>query len=157
MHRDVAPANVLLSTTGDVKLGDLGLAKATALADRTAGGTRKGRYAYMAPEQLAGEAVTSATDQFGLAVMLVELVAGARPFAGESPWVLLDAIRESPREDVLARVPPDVRAIAMRALSFDPRHRYESIEAMRAELVAAQRRREPAGPHDVMALVAGQR
>ena len=49
MHRDVGPANVLVSTTGDVKLGDFGIAKPTALADQTIAGTRKGRYAYMAP------------------------------------------------------------------------------------------------------------
>ena len=79
VHRDVGPANVLVSTTGDVKLADFGVAKATALADRTAAGTRKGRYSYMAPEQLAGEPVTAAADQFGLGVLLVELVDGSAP------------------------------------------------------------------------------
>ena len=49
MHRDVGPANVLVATTGDVKLGDFGIAKPTALADQTIAGTRKGRDAYMAP------------------------------------------------------------------------------------------------------------
>ena len=121
VHRDVGPANVLVSTTGDVKLGDFGIAKATALADRTAAGTRKGRYAYMAPEQLAGEPVTAAADQFGLGVTLVELVTGASPVRRADrcpPWELLDELRTAA---ALAELPEDLRAIAQRALAFDGR------------------------------------
>jgi serine/threonine-protein kinase len=141
VHRDVGPANVLVSTTGDVKLGDFGIAKATALADLTAAGARKGRYAYMAPEQLAGEPITSAADQFGLGVTLVELAAGARPFAGESPWVLLDAIRGGPRLDGLD---PDLAAIAGRMLAFEARDRYGSVADARRAIAGAQQRRPPA-------------
>jgi serine/threonine protein kinase len=142
VHRDVGPANVLVSTTGDVKLADFGIAKATALADRTAAGTRKGRYSYMAPEQLAGEPVTPAADQFGLGVMLVELVTGRRPFAGETPWALLDAIRGG-TELAMA---DDLCAIATRALAIDPADRFASVDEMRLAIAAAQRAREPAGP-----------
>ena len=150
VHRDVSPANVLVSTTGDVKLGDFGIAKATSLADRTAAGTRKGRYSYMAPEQLAGEPVTAAADQFGLAVTLVELVTGDRPFAGESPWALLDAIRAGAP---LATLAADVRAIAQRAFAFDARDRFASIEEMRAAVADAQRARVPAGIVELAAWV----
>ena len=148
VHRDVSPANVLVSTTGDVKLGDFGVAKATALADRTAAGTRKGRYCYMAPEQLAGEPVTPAADQFGLAATLVELVAGRRPFDGETPWARLDAIRAGPRLDAL---PADLRALAGRALALAAADRFASVDALRAELAAAQRARPPAGPLELAA------
>lgn len=147
VHRDVAPANVLVSTTGDVKLGDLGVAKLTALADRTAAGTRKGRFAYMAPEQLAGEPVTAAVDQFGLAVTLVELVTGHRPFAGQDrgaqPWELLEELRTPP---LLADLPEDLRAIAQRALAFDEAERFGSIDELRMAIATAQRVRPPAGP-----------
>ncbi|MBA2542010.1 MAG: serine/threonine protein kinase [Deltaproteobacteria bacterium] len=143
VHRDVGPANVLVSMTGDVKLADFGIAKATALADRTAAGTRKGRYSYMAPEQLAGEPVSQRSDQFGLGVMLVELITGKRPFAGETPWAVLDEIRAgAPRLDGLAA---DVHAIASRALAIDPRDRYPTIDAVRAEVAQVARGREPAG------------
>jgi serine/threonine-protein kinase len=135
VHRDVSPANTLVSSTGDVKLGDFGIAKATALADLTAAGTRKGRYAYMAPEQLAGEPVTAAADQFGLAVMLVELVTGARPFAGESPWALLEAVKAGPQLDALA---PDLAAIAARALAVAARDRFASTRELAAAIAAAQ-------------------
>jgi serine/threonine-protein kinase len=140
VHRDVGPDNVLVSTTGDVKLGDFGIAKPTALADLTITGTRKGRYAYMAPEQLAGDPVTTAADQFGLGVTLVELVAGTRPFAGENPWALRDAIRAGAALDGLAA---DLAAIAARALAFEPGDRYPSVDALRRDVADAQRRRAP--------------
>jgi serine/threonine protein kinase len=138
VHRDVSPANVLVSTTGDVKLGDFGIAKATSLADRTAAGVRKGRFAYMAPEQLAGEPVTAAADQFGLGATLVELVTGRRPFAGETPWALLDAIRGGPELGGLA---DDLRAIAARALAGAAADRFGSVEELRRAIAVAQRAR----------------
>jgi eukaryotic-like serine/threonine-protein kinase len=144
VHRDVGPANVLVSTTGDVKLGDFGIAKATALADLTAAGARKGRYAYMAPEQLAGEPVTGAADQFGLGVTLVELATGARPFAGELPWTLRDAIRGGLTPTALDGLAPDLAAIAARTLAFDARDRYASVDELRAAIAVAQRQRAPA-------------
>jgi len=151
VHRDVGPANVLVSTTGDVKLADFGIAKATALADRTAAGTRKGRYSHMAPEQLAGDPATPAADQFGLGVTLVELVTGGRPFAGEAPWALLEAIRSTPPD--LAALPADLRAIAARALAVDPAARFGSVAELRAAIAAARAAREPAGAHELAAWV----
>jgi eukaryotic-like serine/threonine-protein kinase len=150
VHRDVGPANVLVSTTGDVKLGDFGIAKATAFADHTAAGARKGRYAYMAPEQLAGEPVTGAADQFGLGVTLVELVTGARPFTGETPWALRDAIRGGP---ALGGLAPDLAAIATRSLAFDARDRFPSVAALRAAVAEAQRTRPPASAIELGAWV----
>lgn len=152
VHRDVGPANVLVSSSGDVKLADFGIAKATALADRTAAGTRKGRYSYMAPEQLAGEPVTAIADQFGLGVMLVELITGNRPFAGETPWAVLDQIRGGapPLDDLAA----DVRTIALRALAIDPRDRFASVDAMRVEIGAVARARPAAGAVELAAWLA---
>jgi serine/threonine-protein kinase len=153
VHRDVSPANVLVSTTGDVKLGDFGIAKATSLADRTAAGTRKGRYCYMAPEQLAGEPVTAAADQFGLGATLVELVTGARPFPGETPWTLLDQIRAG----TTLELADDLRAIASRALAFAAQDRFASIEEMRHAIAEAQRTRPPAGVVELAAWVTSRR
>jgi eukaryotic-like serine/threonine-protein kinase len=152
VHRDVGPANVLVSMTGDVKLGDFGIAKATALADRTAAGARKGRYSYMAPEQLAGEPVTAAADQFGLGVTLVELVAGRRPFPGETLGTLLEAIRAgAPELDGLA---PDVGAIAARALAVRAADRFASVDELRMTIAAVQRSRVPVGAPELAAWVA---
>ena len=155
VHRDVAPANILVSTTGDVKLGDFGVAKATALVDRTAAGTRKGRYAYMAPEQLAGAPVTAAADQFGLAVTLVELLVGQRPFPGQDldhpPWQLLDELRATP--PALAGVAADLHPLIARALAVEPRARFPSIDALRRALASVQRTRSPVDAADLAAWV----
>jgi serine/threonine protein kinase len=155
VHRDVAPANVLVSTTGDVKLGDFGVAKATALVDRTAAGTRKGRYAYMSPEQLAGAPVSGAADQFGLAVTLVELLVGHRPFPGQdlehAPWQLLDELRAT--RPVLDGIALELQPIIARALSIEARDRFASIDDFRRALAVIQRTRAHVGAAELAAWV----
>jgi len=132
VHRDISPANVLVSTTGDVKLADFGIAKATAHAELTAAGTRKGTYAYMSPEQLAGEPLGAASDQFGLAVTLAELITGRRVFAGDTPWATMEAIRAGAAD--LEGLGEDTMWILRRALAIDPRARYASIGELRRAL-----------------------
>jgi serine/threonine-protein kinase len=151
VHRDVSPSNVLVSMTGDVKLADFGIAKVTALEDLTAAGTRKGTYAYMAPEQLAGETVTPGSDQFGLAVTLVELVSGARPFTGDTPWATMEAIRAGTPE--LAGLAPDLEAVVRRALASDPAERFASVDDFRGAIDAIRRNRAPTGAAELAAWV----
>jgi len=153
VHRDVSPANVLVSSTGDVKLGDFGVAKATALADLTAAGTRKGKYAYMSPEQLAGDPLAPASDQFGLAATLVELVTGAPPFAGDTPWAIMEAIRAGAA--VLDGLAPDVRAIAQRALAPVPTDRFRTLGELASTIADARRSRPPCGPVELAAHILG--
>jgi serine/threonine protein kinase len=98
----------------------------------------------MAPEQLAGEPVTAASDQFGLAVTLIELVTGHRPFAGETPWTILDAIRGGTPD--LSGVPVELVSSVGRALSVAPAGRFASMLELRAAL--------PATPTDAPALAA---
>jgi serine/threonine-protein kinase len=100
----------------------------------------------MAPEQLAGDPLTAAADQFGLGVTLVELVAGARPFVGENPWQLRDAIQAGADITGLAA---DLAAIAARALAFDARDRYGSVDELRGAIAAAQQRRPLATAADL--------
>lgn len=132
VHRDVSPSNVLVSTTGDVKLSDFGIIKATALHELTGAGVRKGTYAYMSPEALAGEPLTPASDQFGLAVTLVELITGERPFAGDTPYAIMEAMRAgAPR---LAGLSAELELVVRRALAPDPRDRYSDAEEFRVAL-----------------------
>jgi serine/threonine-protein kinase len=154
VHRDLSPGNVLVSTTGDVKLADLGITKATALADLTAAGARRGTYAYMAPEQLEADAVSPATDQYALAVTLAELVTGQRVFAGESPWQTMEAIRAGARR--LDGLAADVVAIVTRATSLLPRDRFGSVDEFRRALEDLRRSRPPVGPSELAAWVRGR-
>jgi len=84
VHRDVNPRNVMLSIRGEVKLIDFGVAKADNRIDQTVGHTIKGKFAYMAPEQIDPDvgAVDGRADLFAVGLMLYELVAGHRPFHG---------------------------------------------------------------------------
>lgn len=150
VHRDVRPGNVLVSTTGDVKLADLGIAKITSRIDRTVSGQRKGQYRYMAPEQLAAEPVTAATDQFALGVTLAELLLGRRPFPDGQPWELLDLVRAGPD---LAGLPPDLHAICARALAIAPADRYPNVDTMRLAIADVQVTRPRVGAAELGAWV----
>src|SRR4029078_10401450 len=92
LHRDVGPANILVSRSGEVKLADLGLAKATLQRDKTHANVRKGTYAYMSPEQVAGEPLGPASDLFSFGILLHELLAGTRPFDGDTPHETMQRI-----------------------------------------------------------------
>jgi serine/threonine-protein kinase len=148
VHRDVSPSNILVSRAGEPKLGDFGIAKATALADLT-GGTRKGKYAYMSPEQLAGEPLSPATDQWSLGVTLLELVTGRRPFDADTPLATMDAIRAGAAAAIV--VAPDIAAIAARCFAIDPAARFATTEAMRLAIAAARRARPPVALPDLAA------
>jgi eukaryotic-like serine/threonine-protein kinase len=152
VHRDVSPSNVLVSRAGEVKLGDFGIAKATALADLT-GGTRKGKYAYMSPEQLVGEPLTGASDQFALGVTLVELATGTRPFDAETPLATMDNVRRGVRPD-LSALPADVAALAHRALAPAPDDRFATTEDLRQAVAAARRALPPVSLPELASWVA---
>jgi eukaryotic-like serine/threonine-protein kinase len=96
----------------------------------------------MSPEQLAGEPVTPASDQFGLAVTLVELITGARPFAGDTPWATMEAIRAGDAQ--LDGLEGDVEHIVRRALKPRSADRFATVDEFRVALaeVARMRARE---------------
>lgn len=135
VHRDLSAANVLISREGEVKLADLGLAKATLLADRSRGDARKGTYAYMSPEQVAHEGLTQASDQFSLGVLLAELWTGARPFDREGALATMQAIADA----VLPAWPAldeASAALLRRCLAKAPADRFPDVAALRASLRA---------------------
>ncbi len=147
IHRDVSPQNVLVSHEGHIKLGDFGIAKQAHAAETTQAHLRRGKYAYMSPEQVDKRAISSASDQFGLGVMLYELCFGARPFVGDSPLIVLDRIRAAEPPDVSA-LPEEVGEVILRCLSRDPEHRYPSTDALARTLSTLRRMVRPLGPID---------
>ncbi len=120
IHRDVKPSNVLISSQGDIKLSDFGLAKALAVkADYlTAHGVIKGTPAYMSPEQRAGTAASASADVFSLAMMVCEVCTGKRPEARRS------GRREAPTLAALnPAVPIELDQVLGLALSERPKKR----------------------------------
>ena len=120
VHRDVSPQNVMVSRTGDVKLTDFGIAKAVTRLQRTETGAIKGKVAYMAPEQIRGEAVDPRADVFAAGVVLWELTVGARLFAGQNDAHTITKVIAGviPRPRTIdPSYPEDLEAIVMAALA----------------------------------------
>jgi serine/threonine protein kinase len=133
VHRDLKPANVLLPRDG-VRIVDFGIASAPALTTVTQNGETLGSPAYMSPEQAMGQPVTSASDMFSLAGVIVFAASGRGPFgAGGATDVLTRVVHDKPE---IPRLPVPLDDLVRRALAKDPRVR-PSAAAMYATLVDA--------------------
>jgi serine/threonine-protein kinase len=142
VHRDISPQNVVVTFSGDVKIVDFGIAKSTGkLGDDTASGRLKGKVPYMSPEHARGEAVDGRSDLFAAGVILFELSTGRRLFKAASEYETFKLICEldlpSPSR-VRPGYPPALEAIVMRALSRDPRERWQSAREMQATRARAK-------------------
>jgi serine/threonine protein kinase len=131
VHRDVSPSNVMISFDGGVKLLDFGIAKALAEANehRTATGTLKGKFAYMAPEQVEGQLADHRADLFAAGIMLHEILSHKRLFKGESDLQTLSMVRAAqvaPPSANNPEVPPELDAICLKALAHNREDRYQT-------------------------------
>jgi len=126
VHRDVSPANILLSRTGHVKLTDFGIATVRSRAPTTEDGQVRGKLGYMSPEQVLGKELSGKSDVFTLSTVLAEMLIGEPLFQGESELNVLLQIRDADLR-VLARcerrIPQDIRAVVLRGLQRDPKER----------------------------------
>jgi serine/threonine-protein kinase len=126
VHRDVSPANILLSRTGHVKLTDFGIATVRSRAPTTEDGQVRGKLGYMSPEQVLGKELSGKSDVFTLSTVLAEMLIGEPLFQGESELNVLLQIRDADLR-VLARcerrIPQDIRALVLRGLQRDPPER----------------------------------
>jgi len=136
-HRDVKPGNILFDWRETAYLADFGVVKATRALDVsvTAGGWGLGSAAYMAPEQIDGDNVSGAADQYALATILYEQFAGRLPFTGRFIVLLARKVREAPPSlaEFAPWLPRPVMAAVMRGLAADPVDRFGSC----AELAEA--------------------
>jgi CRP-like cAMP-binding protein len=139
VHRDISPQNVLLSTTGEVKLTDFGIAAARHKLTLTSPGTVLGKAAYMSPEQATGKPVDFATDVWAVGVILHEMLSGERLFADETPLQTVQRVVHEPIPPPSSKqktLPAALDWIVMRALDRKPQNRYPSAQAMADELSA---------------------
>jgi len=138
VHRDVSPQNILLSSSGLVRLTDFGIAKARGQLHRpTQTGEVKGKLSYMAPEQVTSRELDRRVDVFALGCVLYEATVGHRPFFGEDALSTLYRLLETelvPPSHVRADYPPALEAILNKALAKDRDLRYPTAAAFSAAL-----------------------
>ncbi|MCW5806777.1 MAG: serine/threonine protein kinase, partial [Deltaproteobacteria bacterium] len=137
VHRDVSPQNVLISYSGEVKLVDFGIAKATMKARQTAVGVIKGKYYYMSPEQAWGDPIDFRSDIFSAGIVIYEMITGQMLYLEEDLHKLLDMARKAeiaPPSRLRKGVPPQLERIVMHALSKVPGERYQSAGDFAADL-----------------------
>ncbi len=143
LHRDIKPENMLFAASGVLKVTDFGIAKVAGSPGTVL--TRRGEVigtpAYIAPEQARGLQLSPATDVYGVATMLYELLAGVLPFPGEGDdmALLFQHAYETPVAllDAAPGVPEPVAAVVMRGLATEPADRYASAESFGAALAEA--------------------
>ena len=137
VHRDVSPENILVSRFGAVKVVDFGIAKAMKANERTS--SIRGKYAYMAPEQLRGKHFDRRVDIYALGIVLYELCTGKKPFDAVGEVATMHAILKEPiilpskrRPDT----PRELERIIERCLEKDPTYRYPNCQALQTDLEA---------------------
>jgi hypothetical protein len=135
VHRDIKPANIFMVGRTQPRVLDFGIASVAHRADDRQ--SIQGSPYYMAPEQLRGQPTDRRTDVYSLGVVLYELLAGERPYKGDSlPEITKAVLKGSPTplHQLVPGLHPDLEEITMRAMSLDPERRYRSARAMSRDL-----------------------
>ncbi|WP_209122432.1 Stk1 family PASTA domain-containing Ser/Thr kinase [Alkalihalobacillus sp. BA299] len=137
VHRDIKPHNILISSTGDAKVTDFGIARAMSSATITHTNSVMGSVHYLSPEQARGGVVTYKSDIYSLGIVLYEMVTGQVPFSGDTAVTIalkhLQNDVPSPRK-INRLIPQSVENIILRSTAKDAFHRYESAMEMGEDL-----------------------
>ena len=130
IHRDISPSNVLVSTAGEVKLTDFGIARVAGAGHRTATGVIKGKIPYMPPEYIEHGRFDERGDLFALGVLMFELLSRERPFDGESELDTLRRIVAGERRPLPPTIDAPLRACIERSIATQPAERFASARAL---------------------------
>lgn len=134
IHRDIKPDNIQILPGGRIiKITDFGIARIMDEPNLTASGQVFGTPSYMAPEQITGKPLAPNADLFSLGVVLFEMLTGRKPFAGDSVVSITYSIMNQ-EVTVPPMVPPYLERVIRRSLEKDPGMRYQSADAMAADL-----------------------
>ena len=157
VHRDVSPANILLTRTGNVKLSDFGIARASSVDRRTDQGRLRGKLGYMSPEQVMGKPLDGRSDVFTLVTVLAEMLLAEPLFGTGTDIDILLRIRDVDLrvlQRTEQRIPNEVRRLLTLGLERDPANRPDSVELAEAIGTLVRKRGKDAGPERVARLLA---
>ena len=148
VHRDIKPGNIMITTTGQVKVMDFGIARAVSESATTVAQTTAilGTASYFSPEQAKGETVDARTDLYSTGVVLFEMLTGRPPFRGDTPVaVAYQHVSERPVKPsvINPKVSPALDAVVMHALAKERDARYQTAAEFRAEVDIAASGRVP--------------
>lgn len=151
LHRDVKPANIMISKGGAVKVMDFGIARAIADSGNPVTQTSAviGTAQYLSPEQARGETVDARSDVYSLGCVLYEILTGEPPFVGDSPVaVAYQHVREDPVPPSQRHpgIAPELDAVVLKALAKNPDNRYQTAAEMRADLIRVHSGETPDAP-----------
>ena len=150
IHRDVKPANIMISKTGAVKVMDFGIARALSDANSvTQTSAVIGTAQYLSPEQARGEKVDARSDVYSLGCVLYEILTGEPPFVGDTPVaVAYQHVREDPIPPSTrhAGISPELDAVVLKSLAKNPDNRYQTAAEMRADLIRVHSGEAPDAP-----------
>jgi len=142
VHRDIKPGNIMVTTSGQVKVMDFGIARAISESSATIAETSTivGTAQYFSPEQARGEAVDARTDLYSMGIVLFEMLTGHAPFVGDNPVAVAyqHVNQQAQRPSTInPAVTPAMDAVVLRAMAKDRFQRYQSAAEFRTETEAA--------------------
>ena len=133
VHRDVSPQNILVAIDGHARVLDFGIAKAAGRAHTTREGQLKGKFRYMAPEQIQDHGVTAKTDVYAMSVVLWELLTGEPLFRATNDAAIIARVLEgviAPPSRLVEHISPELDAVVKRGLARNPEDRFPTAEEM---------------------------
>lgn len=139
VHRDITPANILITRHGEVKIVDFGLAKASSHLGDSDAGVIKGKFGYLAPETVQGQPVDHRVDVFSVGIILWEMLTGRRLFLGETDYDTVMQVSKAeipPLADINPGVPAGLEAVVRRGLARDPAERYQTARDFGRDLTS---------------------
>ncbi len=156
VHRDVSPENLFVTSTGDTKVLDFGIAKGNQHVEKlTRTGEVKGKVPYLAPEQILGKKLDGRCDMFALCITAYWLLTGRRPFDGTSNFMTIKKIIEVDPDPITLLnpfIPDEVEGVILKGLAKEPDDRYARCGDL-ADALEALLRNLPAGCDDVLPIL----
>ena len=141
VHRDVSPANVLISRNGEIKLADFGLAKAASQGESTDPGVVKGKMSYLSPEAARGENVDQRADIFSVGILLYEMLTSKRLFYGDTDYQTVELVRNAKIPPIATQNPevePEFEEICRKAMARRTEDRFQTATDLQDALAHYQ-------------------